>query len=310
MVLANKRKKSGLSLRAKDAIAGYLFILPFIIGFTAFMARPMIESVMFIFHEVNLDIVNNQFLLEPIGMANIHRAFNISPDFTRLMVESLMQMALMVPAIIIFSFFVALLLNRKFKGRVLVRSIFFLPVILSSGVLVGLESANSLLADVADLIRDSNVARAQITGVLEDVLLAAGGVQALEGFMSIIFDIVNQLHVIAMAAGIQIIIFLSGLQTIPSSIFESAAIEGASKWESFWKITFPMMSPLILVNLVYTVVDFLVRTDNEVMEYIAIVRQRLDFGYASAMSWVYFAVVAAILGIVTLIISKRIHYHE
>ena len=306
--MGKRRKKLGLT--TKDSIAGYLFILPFIIGFLSFMLLPIIQSIQMVFNEVTLDTANNRFALEFTGLNNINRAFLVDVDFTRLMVESLIQMALMVPAIIIFSFFVALLLNQEFKGRMLVRSIFFLPVILSSGIIVGLEANNSLLHNVADMIREGNAARAQITGLLEEILINFGGVQALSGFMGYIFDIVNQLHVIAMASGIQIIIFLSGLQTIPGSVFEAASMEGATQWEIFWKITFPMLSPLILVNVVYSVVDFLIRTDNEVMEHIREAMGRLDYGFGSAMAWVYFSIVAVTLGIVTLIISKRIYYYD
>jgi ABC-type sugar transport system permease subunit len=217
-------------------------------------------------------------------------------------------MVLIVPAVIIFSLFVALILNQEFKARGFVRAVFFLPVILSSGVMIGLETNNSLLNSMAELIQESNQMKASITGVLEDILVAEG---AASDFMEYIFATVNQIYAIAMSSGIQIIIFLSALQTIPPSMFEAAEIEGSTSWECFWKITFPMVSPLILVNVVYSVVDYFLRTDNRVMEKInSSLMQRFEFGLTSAMAWVYFLAVILILGVAAGIISKRVYYYE
>jgi ABC-type sugar transport system permease subunit len=114
-----------------------------------------------------------------------------------------------------------------------------------------------------------------------------------------------------MASGIQIIIFLSALQTIPPSMFEAAKMEGATSWECFWKITFPMVSSLILVNVVYSVVDYFIRTDNRVMIKIYnAMMQLLEFGFATAMAWVYFLVVILIIGAAVALISRKVYYYE
>jgi len=303
-----KNNKLCLTLEGKNARAGYLFVLPFVIGFILFMFLPFLESFRMIFHKVTIDVVNFGFNLEFIGFGNLERALAIDPDFNRLLVEELIRMMLVVPAIIIFSLFVALLLNQEFKARGLVRAIFFLPVILSSGVLIGLESNNALLQSIADSIKESNQMKTSITGVLEDILVVEG---AASDFMSYIFQIVNQIYTIAMASGIQIIIFLSALQTIPPSMFEAAKIEGATSWECFWKITFPMVSSLVLVNVVYSVVDFFLRTDNEVMDKIFLaLTQHLDFGYSAAMAWFYFLIVMVVIGITMGIVSKKVYYYE
>ena len=125
------------------------------------------------------------------------------------------------------------------------------------------------------------------------------------------FDIIDNIYDIAISSGIQIIIFLSGLQTISSSMYEAADIEGCTKWESLWKITFPMISSLFLVNWIYTVVDFCMRSDNEVIEKITeVMTVQLYYGYASAMSWVYFLIVIAFIGITALFISRRVYYYD
>jgi len=303
-----RSKKIDFTLEGKNARAGYLFTLPFIIGFTLFMLIPIFESFRMVFSKVTIDVINYGFRLEYTGLENLLRALTLDAEFNRLLVEELVRMVLIVPAVIIFSLFIAILLNQEFKARGFVRAIFFLPVILASGVLVGLETNNALLQSLADTIKESNQMKTSITGVLENILAAEGAAQ---GFMSYIFDVVNQIYNIAMASGIQIIIFLSALQTIPASVFEAAKIEGATSWECFWKITFPMVSSLILVNVVYSVVDYFIRTDNQVMQKIftALVNN-LDFGFSSAMAWFYFLIVMIVIGVTFLIFSKRVYYYD
>jgi len=304
-----KDNKLALTLEGKNARAGYLFCLPFIIGFILFMFLPLLESFVMIFNKVTIDVVNFGFKRDYIGFGNVQRALMIDPEYNRLLVEELLRMLLVVPAIIIFSLFVALLLNQEFKARGLVRAVFFLPVILSSGVLVNIETNSALLQSIAENIQKSNLMKTSVTSVLEDILVIEGA--GMSRFMSYIFQIVNQIYIIAMASGIQIIIFLSALQTIPSSIFEAAKIEGATSWECFWKITFPMVSSLIIVNVVYSVVDFFLRTDNLVMERILLVlNQQLDFGFSAAMAWIYFLIVMLVIGITMALVSKKVYYYE
>jgi ABC-type sugar transport system permease subunit len=308
MYFIKKNNKLSLTLEGKNAITGYLFLLPFIIGFLAFMFFPITESLQMVFSNVKIDVEKQGFSMQNIGMENIIRVVAIDPEFNRFLIEEIARMALIVPAIIIFSLFVALILNQEFKARGFVRAIFFLPVILSSGVMIGLETNNSLLNSMADIIKEGNLMKSSVTKVLEDILVAEG---AASDFMGYIFRIINQIYAIAMASGIQIIIFLSALQTIPPSMFEAAKIEGATSWECFWKITFPMVSSLILVNIVYSVVDYFIRTDNRVMEKInrEIIRM-MNFGFGTAMAWVYFLAVISIIGIAMAIISKRVYYYE
>jgi ABC-type sugar transport system permease subunit len=304
------RKKSGLALtlEGKNAVAGYLFILPFLIGFLAFMFFPILESLRMVFSEVNIDTVKHGFSMNFTGFTNLNRVFFIDPEFNRILTEEVGRMLLIVPAIIIFSLFIALILNQEFAARGFTRAIFFLPVILSSGVMIGLETNNSLLNNMADIIQRGNSMKSSITGVLEDILVTEG---AGSDFMEYIFDIVNQVYDIAMASGIQIIIFLSALQTIPVSMFEAAKIEGATGWECFWKITFPLVSPLILVNVIYSVVDYFIRTDNRVMEKInRTFMQRMEYGFSTAMAWVYFLAVMVIIGIAGMFISRKVYYYE
>ena len=308
MYFIKRDNKLSLTLEGKNAVVGYLFLLPFIIGFIAFMFFPIVESLQMVFSDVRIDTEKQGFNMIPVGLENLNKALNIDPQFRRFLIEEIARMLLIVPAIIIFSLFVALILNQEFKARGFVRAIFFLPVILSSGVMIGLETNNSLLNSMADIIKEGNLMKSSVTKVLEDILVAEG---AASDFMGYIFKIINQIYAIAMSSGIQIIIFLSALQTIPPSMFEAAKIEGATSWECFWKITFPMVSSLILVNIVYSVVDYFIRTDNRVMSRInETTLKMLNYGFGTAMAWIYFLAVILIIGLVMGIISKRVYYYE
>jgi ABC-type sugar transport system permease subunit len=217
-------------------------------------------------------------------------------------------MLINVPAIIVFSFFAALLLNQEFKGRAFVRGIFFLPVILSSGVILGVEYDNPIMAEMRDVIEMNGGDAISITDTIKEILNTSGVGNRV---FQVVFDIIDGIYDVVLASGIQIIIFLSGLQTISKSMYEAASIEGCTSWESLWKITFPMISPLLLVNLVYTIVDFCMRTDNQVIRKIQdIMLAKLSYGPASAMAWIYFGIVMAIIGLASFILSKVVYYYD
>lgn len=300
-----KKQNKVAGLQRRKAISGYLFIAPFIVGFLAFMVKPLFQSLYMSFCtvEVSPQGVANIFA----GLSNYVRAFTVDTEFNRLLVEEISRMCINSLAIMVFSFFVALILNQKFKGRALVRAIFFLPVILSSGVILGVETDNALLASVQSMVEETTSA-SSITDAIKNILVTSGvGVSAFEK----VFEIVDGIYDVAIASGIQIIIFLSGLQTISSNMYEAAAIEGCTAWESLWKITFPMISSLFLVNWIYTIVDFCMRSDNKVLEKISEqMIAHINYGFASAMSWIYFLVVITIIAVSSFIISKGVYYYD
>ncbi len=300
-----KKRKKYVGLEKRKAKAGYAFISPFIIGFALFMVKPLFQSLYMSFCEVELGAGNFNPVFQ--GLVNYRNAFLVDPEYNRLLTEEITRMMIYSAAIIVFSFFVALILNQEFKGRALVRAIFFLPVILSSGVIVGLESNNQLMANLAATI-EQTTENISITQALEEILRTSGvGTRAFET----VFEIINNIYDVAISSGIQIIIFLSGLQTISSSMYEAAQIEGCTRWESLWKITFPMISSLFLVNWIYTVVDFSMRSDNAVIEKIQkVMISQMKYGPASAMSWVYFLLILAFIGVTSFIISRRVYYYD
>jgi len=293
-----------ITMQQRRARTGYLFILPFIIGFVLFMARPMIQSLIMSFNDITL-VPGKGYSMSWMGLDNYHTAVAVDPYYNERLLTEIGRMATNTIATLVLSFVIAVILNQDFKGRTLARAIFFLPVILSSGVLPGIEKQNEfydMMAGVAASVEGS--AGVNISGALQD-LLSVSGVGS--GVFDVIFQMIDAIYDIVMASGIQIIVFLSGLQAISPSLYEAADVEGCTAWESFWKITFPMVSPLLLVNCIYTIVDFFMKNDNRVMERISEVMYKdANFGVASAMSWIYFGVALAFILISSFIISRAV----
>jgi len=300
-----KQKKKLAGLQKRKAFAGYLFISPFILGFLMFMLQPMCNSLKMAFSYVKLS--PGSVTMSYNNFYNFYEAFRLDPNYSQYLVDELLRMMVYSLGIMVFSFFVALILNQEFKGRALVRAVFFLPVILSSGVILGLEKNNYLMAQIAQTV-ETATENISITGQIQEILKTAGvGTKAFEK----VFEVIDNIYDVAIASGIQIIIFLSGLQTISKSMYEAADIEGCTKWESLWKITFPMISSMFLVNWVYTVVDFCMRSDNDVMDRInTVMIDSLNYGTASAMSWTYFTIIAFFVAITSFFISKGVYYYD
>ncbi|MBO7421303.1 MAG: sugar ABC transporter permease [Spirochaetaceae bacterium] len=308
MLFSKKKKRVGLTRHR--ARLGYAFISPFIIGFIFFMIKPLYQSLTMSLSAVDVSV--NGFIMEWNNYGNYVRAFTVDPEFNRMLITSIATMFYRSLATIVFSFFVALLLNQKFKGRALVRSIFFLCVILSSGVLVGLEYNNALLSQLKATIEEQGSSNT-ITAVLEEILVSnTGGVNGISAkVFKTLFEIIDSIYDVAMASGIQIIIFLSGLQNISPSMYEAADMEGCTSWERLWKITVPMVSPLLLVCWVYTIIDFFTKSDNVIMKKINdVMIGQLNYGFSSALAWIYFIVVMAMIGLTSLIISKVVYNYD
>ena len=297
------------TMPARRARTGTLFILPFIIGFVFFMVRPLVLSLQMSLNQVDL-IRGGGFTMTWNDFYNYHYALQTDPNFNQYLVDEIGRMAINTIATLVLSFVIAVILNQKFKGRILCRIIFFLPVILSSGVLPGIESSNefyNMMTDIGNNVQNSS--GVDISASLQQLLQVSG---VASDIFDVVFQMIDAIYDIVMASGIQIIVFLSGLQSISPSLYEAADVEGCSAWESFWKITFPMVSPLLLVNCIYTIIDFFMKNDNRVIEKIndTMYGVRMDFGTASAMSWIYFGVALAFIGISSFIITRAVKSYE
>lgn len=301
--------KRKLTLRGKEAVAGYVFAIPFLIGFFGLFLPMLIKSVQFSFNNMTVD--KGGYVLTKAannGLEHYIRALTIDPDFNLDLLGAVKDMGVSVPLIIIFSFFAANLLNMKFRGRGVARSVFFLPVILTSGIVLGIESSDLLqttLGPEGMLTSDDANTVFNVAGFLLNYTnLPSGIIMYLSQAVLGIYDIV-------ISSGVQILIFLAGLQGISPSLYEASNMEGATAWENFWKITFPMISPLILVNAIYTIIDSFTSANNELMQEIkSTIFSDVKYGYGSAMAWIYFLVITIIICIVGGIIGKRVFYMD
>lgn len=294
-----------LTLDRRESLAGYLFTLPFTVGFILFFLGPFIQSVVFSLND--LVIVPKGYELNSVGFENYRYSLFVHPIFVRTFVDQVVGMVTSVPAVLTFSFFAAVLLNQKFRGRMLARVIFFLPVILSAGIVLRLEQTDYMTSVLStpDGGSDSGVlSMASLSGFFMQLRLP-------QTLLTYIMSAVNSLAQIIRTSGIQILIFLAGLQSIPQSLFEAADVEGATKWESFWKITFPMLSPLILTNIVYTIIDSFTSPTNALVKLISDTAfGGAGYGVSTAMGCLYFLAVSVILTIAIAIISPRVYYQQ
>ncbi|MBW7454697.1 carbohydrate ABC transporter permease [Paenibacillus sepulcri] len=292
-----------LTLTQKKAWYGVLFASPLMLGMVLLFILPLIESFRFSLSSIRL--VEGGFAVDYEGFSNYGNLFTTNPEFPRRLTESITNMVVNVPIIIIFSLFAAVLLNQKFRGRAVARAIFFLPVILASAAIANLD-ISSFVGGSAPAGGGESEGSLMQSFELKKMLIESGLAPV---FVNYITGAVDRIYEIISSSGVQILIFLAGLQSISPSLYESSRIEGATGYEIFWKITFPMMTPLILTNLVYSIIDsFNHNTINSLISETAF--KSFEFGQSAAMSWVYFLVVAVILGVSTSIISRKVFYYD
>jgi ABC-type sugar transport system permease subunit len=290
-------------METRQAIGAYMFISPFIIGFFLFFLYPFVQSIIFSLSE--LKVQTQGFVLRSVGLENYRYALMVHPSFVRQFTETLRKVVSDVPLILAFSLFMAVLLNQRFRGRTFARIVFFMPVIMGAGVILSLESSDYMMGILAETETDSS-------------LFSVGDLRALflqlklpPGTMEYIVGAVNRIAEIIRASGIQILLFLAGLQSIPSSLYEAGHIEGSTAWEDFWLITFPLLTPVVLVATVYTVVDSFTSVSNPLLDMIkGTAFTAGGYGVSAAMSMLYFAAILIILGITIGLISRKVYYQE
>lgn len=293
-----------MTLARRYKLTGFFFSLPFIIGFILFFLTPLIRSVYYSFFSIKgLDF-------KYIGWESYNSLLFVNPYIVRLIVNTLKDFAFIFPAILLYALFIAVLLNAKFKGRIFFRIIFFIPIVLNSGLVqvnlndVFMQGMSSILSGQSS----TDTTTINLTQAIMEFLPFSDGV-----FVTIVEDYVKGISSIVNMSSIQILIYLAGLQTISPSIYEASNIEGASAWDNFWKITFPMMSPYILVNAVFTVIDQLAGQSNSIVMYIRSIMFEYmgsDLGVVFALSWIYLLVILLVIGIVALVINRYVHYEN
>lgn len=298
-------KKLHMSYEKKKGLYGYGFIALWFVGALMFFIIPVLKSFYYSFNDVTPE--TGYLLTKWAGVANYKRAFMTDPTFRQYLVDALKDMAFNLPVIIIFSMFVAIIINQKFRGRTFARAVFFLPVIIATGPVYAIITGN--------LETSGNSSAEQFSTMFEtdmvDQLLEFVGIYGFGStFTDMLTELTSDILNLVWKCGIQIIIFLSALQGIPTSAKEAAAIEGATSWEFFWKITLPYVSPMILVNIVYTVIDAFTDPTNEVMARVLEVQSDWQYGYSAAMAWSYFGIILVALGIIFAIMKNLVWYDD
>jgi oligogalacturonide transport system permease protein len=282
-------KRRELKHGTREALYGYAFVGIWIIGFIVFTALPLGQTLYYSLNQVS--VTASGINLNFVQWQNYTRALFTDPTFTGLLVEYAAQTLVSVPIILIFSLIIALFLNQDFKLKGLFRTIFFLPVVITSGPVI-----QELVAQGATSVPGLDM-------------------ESIEGFLfglppylsSPIEYLLTSFILILWFSGVQILIFLSALQKIDRSTYEAAAIDGASSWESFWKITLPSLTGTMLIVAFYTIIILSHFSENPVVQYIYSQTYAVQggIGYASAMSFLYFFVLILLLAIVYFLMSYR-----
>lgn len=299
-----QRKRPRLSYQRRKSLYGYCFISLWLIGTLLFFLIPLGKSIAYSFSKVS--IKPGRIDMDWVGLDNYSYAINKDPQYTDLLEETLIETLWKTPLILIFSLFIAVVLNQKFRGRALARAVFFLPVIIATGPVYEIISGDIKSTGNTGAAQFSTMFRTDLVG---DLMRDLGFYGMSERMTSFITTVADNVFGIVWSSGIQILLFLAALQNIPPSAREAAQIEGATAWEYFWKITFPCVSPFILANLIFTVIDSFTNPMNKVMRRIMLFQtEEMNYGLSSAMTWLYFGIVLIAIGAAAAIINRFIYY--
>lgn len=275
--------------------AGYIFLSPWIFASVFLLIYPVIYSLVLSFGK--LENITQTFNVTFIGIENYKEAFVIDDRFLDYLITAITDMLANTPMILVFSLLVAILINRDIKGRAVFRLVFFLPVLLGAGYVMKELLGQDVQSGSMEIAR----------GMLLPPNVQSYIGETVTGYINEFF---NRITLVMWKSGVQIVLALSGLQGISPSLFEASRIDGAGEWETFWKITLPMITPILLLNAVYTVISFAFENSG-LLNYI--VNQAFSenkFEYAAAIGWIYFLVVLVLLGVIFCIFNpfiKRIH---
>ncbi len=283
-----KTKKKGLTMRQRTTLEGLMFVAPWIVGALLFFVYPIIVSLRLSFSHLD-NVAGLQMTFN--GLDNYKYLIFTDTSYLANFLSSVKSTCINTPVILVFSLIIAMLINRDIKGRGFFRTVFFLPVLLGTGYIM----QQLLGTGAGDVVTNS------VDGIVTGVLMKAIGA-TFAGYVQLFLSTIT---VVLWKSGVQIILFLAGLQGIGASLYEAARCDGATEWENFWKITLPIVSPIILLNFVYSMIDQFTDSSNAIISNInhAILDQaQLDIG--ATMAWMYFAFTLVVCGIVLIIMRK------
>ena len=290
------KKKKYRGIEQLKARYGWYFILSWVIGVVLFFAVPVIQSIIYSFSD--MAITENGTLTEWVGLGNYRYIINEHTDYLKWLSSSITSFLYSLPIIVLLSMVLALLLNQKFRGRLFFRALYFMPVIIASGVVIKLISTMSgddmTSSSVSDSVSGAMFSVQDIINVLD---LPSEVAEYVQKIISNIFDLIWN-------SGIQTVLFLAGLQSIPSYLYEASKVEGATKWEEFWFITFPMLSNVTLLVIIYTMVELFINSNNTLVSQVYSLMRAAVYDETSAMMWFYFLIIGAVMGLLVLAYRK------
>ncbi len=294
------KKKKYRGIEQIKSRYGWLFISTWLIGVVLFFAIPAIQSLIYSFSQVYFSEQMNgvQMTTEWVGLKNYVYIIGEHTEYLNWLTKSVTNFLYSMPIIVLLSMVLALLLNQKFRGRLFFRAVYFMPVIIATGVVInlvnGMAGTDMTASSVSDTVSGGLFSVNDIMSVLDLPAQVAEYVQKIIGD---IFDLIWN-------SGIQTVLFLAGLQSIPSSLYEASKVEGATKWEEFWFITFPMLSNVTLLVIIYTMIETLVSNSNVMVSHIYSLMNAAVYDTTSAMMWFYFLVIGCVMGLIVILYRK------
>ncbi|MCQ2454974.1 MAG: sugar ABC transporter permease [Clostridia bacterium] len=288
-----KKKKIG-GIEALRRRYGYAFVAHWVLGLVVFFFIPVFYSIAYAFSDISIDA--DGLKLSFVGLANFSENLFQNPDYLDQIRNSLGSIFYSLPMVVSLSLILAVLLNQKYRGRAVMRVIFFLPVIIESSVIVRLLSNGAINSPLFNMSTEG-------VGVF-DYATILGNLNLPSAITTYLTFFLSNAVMLTWSCGIQIILFLAGLQGIPESLYEVSKIEGANKWEEFWMITVPMLRHVLSLVIVYSMISMCTASTNQIMESSITLIQNNNYSTASAMLWFYFVIVLAVIGIVLLLYNK------
>ena len=269
---------------------GYLFVSPWIVGFIFFFAMPLLQSFIYSFSKVTLK--DGGFIIDLKGLANYKTIIAEDPNYLTYLKQSISSFLYSLPVILILSLVMALILNQKFRGRLFFRSLFFLPVIIASGYVMELLNTTTFGGGASTGVSDS------ITGNMFQVSDLINGLGLPAKIGDYFGTMINKIFDLIWSSGIQTILFISGLQSVPDSLYEVSKVEGATKWEEFWFVTFPSLSHVTLLVAIFTMIELFTAKTSPVIDFSYSLMKAGNYDESSAMLWFYFLIIGIIMGLI------------
>lgn len=294
----NSKLKKARGIEELKSRYGLMFISPWIIGLIVFFLVPIFQSIFYSFCKVV--VTSDGVQTTWIGLENYDDILNKDPNYLKILEESILSFAYSLPIILVLSLILAMMLNQKFRGRIFFRALYFLPVIIATGKVMGYIFTTTD-EDLASMGVSGGMAASMIS--VEDLTGALNMGTEVAEFVS---EAINNIFNLIWSCGIQIVLFLAGLQSIPASLYEASKVEGATKWEEFWFITFPMLSRITLLVGIFTMVELFVNERAPLVEQVYGKMRAGQYDVSSAMIWFYFIIACAIMGIVIFFFNKFI----